>query len=97
MTTEGNVVKMAALAVKAELRFRDGQRENISVKVENTLCSVISGIHELNENVSRLLSELVQRENTCGVCAEDEDEDSDEEDGEPQSSHLQPPAKRSKT
>ncbi|KAK9532062.1 hypothetical protein VZT92_010427 [Zoarces viviparus] len=89
---------MAAVSVVAELRFRDGQREKISVKVENNLCSLISGLHELNANVSQLLSKLVEREKT-GACAEGEedDEDSDEGDDEPQSSYLQPPAKRSKT
>ncbi|XP_044024597.1 uncharacterized protein si:dkeyp-55f12.3 [Siniperca chuatsi] len=93
---------MAAVAVLAELKFRDGQREKISVKVENNLNSLIGGIHELNANVSRLLSELVEREKTRGDCAEgeEEDDDSDEEDEEPedpQNSELQPPAKRSKT
>jgi len=57
---------MATEAVVAELRFRDGLREKISVKVDNNLSSLISGVQELNANVSRLLSELVEREHTCG-------------------------------
>lgn len=60
------------MAVIAELRFRDGQREKISVKVENNLTSLIKGVHELNANVSRLLSELVEREKTRGDSAEGE-------------------------
>lgn len=59
-------------AVIAELMLRDGQREKISVKVENNLCSLISGVHELNTNVSQLLSNLVEQEKTCGDCAEGE-------------------------
>lgn len=56
-------------AVSAELRFRDGQRQNISVKVENNLRSLINGINELNANVSHLLSQLVEREKDRGACA----------------------------
>lgn len=62
--------KMAAVAVFAELKFRDGLREKVSVNVENNLSSLIGGIHELNTNVSRLLSELVEREKARGACAE---------------------------
>uniref|UniRef100_A0A8C2WTU6 Uncharacterized protein n=1 Tax=Cyclopterus lumpus TaxID=8103 RepID=A0A8C2WTU6_CYCLU len=79
---------MATEAVVAELRFRDGLRKKITVKVENNLSSLISGVQELNTNVSRLLSELVELESTCGqgeAC-----------DDAPQSSDIQPPAKRSK-
>lgn len=54
----------------AELKFRDGQSEKISVKVQTNLSSLLSGIHELNANVSGLLSELVEREKTRGDCAE---------------------------
>lgn len=61
--------KMAA-AVQAELRFRDGLREKVSVTVENNLSSLIGGIRELNTNVSLLLSQLVEREKTRGACAE---------------------------
>uniref|UniRef100_A0A8C9YZ60 Uncharacterized protein n=1 Tax=Sander lucioperca TaxID=283035 RepID=A0A8C9YZ60_SANLU len=82
---------MAAVAVLAELRLRDGHREKICVKVENNLSSLISGIHQLNADASRLLSELVERENP-----RQEEEESDEEE-ERQNSQPQPPAKRSKT
>ncbi len=64
---------MAAPTVFAELKFRDGLREKISVKVENNLNSLIGAIHELNENVSRLLSELVEREKARGDCADGQD------------------------
>ncbi|XP_047429733.1 uncharacterized protein si:dkeyp-55f12.3 [Mugil cephalus] len=90
---------MAAVAVLAELKLRDGQREKISVKVENNLTSLISGINELNANVSQLLSELVEQEKTHGVCAqgeEDEESDEDEPDNVP-NVELQPPAKRSRS
>ncbi|XP_074541340.1 uncharacterized protein LOC141801911 [Halichoeres trimaculatus] len=91
---------MAAVAVTAELVYRDGQKEKVSVKVENNLSSLISGINELNSNVSRLLSELVDQEKAHGVCAEGEEDESDDEDDEepeePPKSEEQPPAKRSK-
>lgn len=59
-----------AAAVQAELRFRDGLREKVSVNVENNLSSLIGGIRELNTNVSRLLGELVEREKARDACAE---------------------------
>lgn len=72
MTTHVYVCKMAAVTVSAELKFRDGQRERICVKVENNLNSLIQGIHDMNTNVSRLLSELVEREKCRGSCGEGE-------------------------
>lgn len=59
-------VKMAAVAVSAELKLRDGLREKISVNVGNNLSSLINGIHELHTNISQLLSELVEREKSRG-------------------------------
>uniref|UniRef100_A0A3P9CC56 Uncharacterized protein n=1 Tax=Maylandia zebra TaxID=106582 RepID=A0A3P9CC56_9CICH len=47
------------------LRLRDGQRQTVSVQVETDLSSLIRGISELNQNVSQLLSELVEREKVC--------------------------------
>ncbi|XP_041661662.1 uncharacterized protein si:dkeyp-55f12.3 [Cheilinus undulatus] len=93
---------MAAVCVSAELTFRDGQREKISVKVDNNLKSLINGVHEMNENVSRLLSELVEREKLGGVCADGEEDDSDEdeeseESEEPPNCEKQPPVKRCRT
>uniref|UniRef100_A0A665X581 Uncharacterized protein n=1 Tax=Echeneis naucrates TaxID=173247 RepID=A0A665X581_ECHNA len=89
--------------VTAELKYRDGHKEKIFVKVQNNLNSLIHGVNDVNTSVSRLLSELVELEKAQGDCAEGEslveDEDSDEDDSEPegpQNSELQPPAKRSK-
>lgn len=69
MTTDEDVAKMAALAVRAELKFRDGLREKISVAAENNLSSLLHAVHALNGSVSRLLSELVEREKPHGGCA----------------------------
>uniref|UniRef100_A0A3Q1HYE4 Uncharacterized protein n=1 Tax=Anabas testudineus TaxID=64144 RepID=A0A3Q1HYE4_ANATE len=80
-------------AVSAELRFRDGQRQNISVKVENNLRSLINGINELNANVSHLLSQLVEREKD----REEEEDDSEDDEKDHQNSEHQPPAKKSRT
>lgn len=88
--------KMASL--RTELRLRDGQRQTVSVQVETHLSSLIRGISELNQNLSQLLSELVEREK---VCAQDEDEeDSSEEDEkaeEEENCEVHPPSKRSRT
>ncbi|GAA6230896.1 uncharacterized protein si:dkeyp-55f12.3 [Lates japonicus] len=91
---------MADVAVLAELKFRDGQRQKICVQIENNLSSLIRGVNELNANVAQLLSELVEREKSRGdrAVGEEEEEDSeDEETEDPLNSELQPPAKRSKT
>ncbi|KAK2855768.1 hypothetical protein Q5P01_004503 [Channa striata] len=89
---------MAALALSAELWFRNGQSQKVSVNVENNLSSLINGIHNLNKNVSQLLSELVEQEKSSGVCAVGEVEDSEEDDDEDHPNcGLQPPAKKSKT
>uniref|UniRef100_A0A3Q1BB88 Uncharacterized protein n=1 Tax=Amphiprion ocellaris TaxID=80972 RepID=A0A3Q1BB88_AMPOC len=56
-----------AAEVLAELKFRDGHREKIIVKVDNHLNSLIKGINQLNRSVSQLLSELVERENARGA------------------------------
>lgn len=63
---------MAAVAVFAELKFRDGSTEKVRVNVEKNLRSLIGGVRELNGGVARLLSELVERERARGVCAEGE-------------------------
>lgn len=88
-------------AVSAELKFRNGETKKVKVQVENNLGSLITGLHDLNANLSQLLSELVAQENESGDCAEgEEEEDIGEEDEEPedfQNFEIQPPAKRSKT
>lgn len=63
---------MAAVAVFAELKFRDGSTEKVRVNVEKNLRSLIGGVRELNGGVARLLSELVERERARGACAEGE-------------------------
>lgn len=63
---------MAALTVQAELKFRDGQREKIAIKVENSLTSLVSGINKLNVNASQLLTVLVEQEKSLGHCAQGE-------------------------
>ncbi|XP_051908974.1 uncharacterized protein si:dkeyp-55f12.3 [Hippocampus zosterae] len=96
----------STLTLSAELKFRDGRAhkvDKINVAVENTLTSLIAGIHKMGENVSQLLNELVDKERLAGDFAADdeddcEDEDSDDDEAENQSkSELQPPAKRHKT
>uniref|UniRef100_A0A3P8S3R9 Uncharacterized protein n=1 Tax=Amphiprion percula TaxID=161767 RepID=A0A3P8S3R9_AMPPE len=84
-----------AAQVLAELKFRDGHREEIIVKVDSHLNSLIKGINQLNRSVSQLLSELVEREN-----AREEHEEESDEDDEPEDSPIsepQPPTKRTKT
>lgn len=66
MTTATN---MAAAALLAELTFRDGVKQQISVNVEKNLRSLISAVQELNASTSRLLSELVEQEKSQGDLA----------------------------
>uniref|UniRef100_A0A3B5K2J1 Uncharacterized protein n=1 Tax=Takifugu rubripes TaxID=31033 RepID=A0A3B5K2J1_TAKRU len=88
----------AAAALLAELKFRDGVKEQISVKVENNLTSLIAAVQELNGVASRLLSELVEREksrgHTQGSCDYAVNDDGPEE---PLNAEPHPPAKRTKT
>uniref|UniRef100_A0A3Q3KV56 Uncharacterized protein n=1 Tax=Mastacembelus armatus TaxID=205130 RepID=A0A3Q3KV56_9TELE len=90
---------MASGSVLAVVKFRDGQRQKICVKVENNLTSLINGINELNINVSRLLSEMVDQEKAGEHCAEGEEDYDSSEDQDPEDPKIskQPPAKRSKT
>lgn len=67
MTT---TTKMAAAALLAELKFRDGVKEQISVNVENNLRSLIAAVQKLNASTSRLLSELVLQEKSQGDFAQ---------------------------
>ncbi|KAM3603307.1 uncharacterized protein V6R79_020124 [Siganus canaliculatus] len=87
------VAKMAAAAVVAELKFRDGLRQKITVNVEDSISSLLNGIHELNKNASLLLSELVEREKLQGDSTDEEEESEDEE---PKQTNLRPPSKRLK-
>lgn len=58
--------KMATAALLAELKFRDGVKEQIRVNVQNNLSSLIAAVQELNTSASRLLSELVEQEKSQG-------------------------------
>lgn len=58
--------KMATAALLAELKFRDGVKEQIRVNVQNNLSSLIAAVQELNTSASRLLSELVKQEKSQG-------------------------------
>ncbi|CAF89531.1 unnamed protein product [Tetraodon nigroviridis] len=93
---------MAAAALLAELKFRDGAKEKISLNVQNNLRSLIVAVQELNTSTSRLLSELVEQEKAQGDFAQGEEdvEDSEDEEDEPEkpvNAELHPPAKRTKT
>lgn len=66
MTTSTN---MAAAALLAELTFRDGVKEQVSVKVEKNLRSLMAAVRDLNASTSRLLSELVEQEKSQGDVA----------------------------
>lgn len=61
---------MAAAALRAELTFRDGVKERMSVNVQNNLKSLIDGVRELSADTSRLLSELVEQEKSRGDSAQ---------------------------
>ncbi|XP_054618522.1 uncharacterized protein si:dkeyp-55f12.3 [Dunckerocampus dactyliophorus] len=89
---------MADSTVSVVLKSRDGQKQKINVKVENTLTSLIGGIQQVAQNISPLLNELVERERVVGDCSfEDEDSDEDDDEAEKhQNSGLPPSAKRSK-
>lgn len=68
----------STLTLSAELKFRDGRADKvdkINVAVENTLTSLIAAIHKMGENVSQLLSELVDKERLAGDCAVGEHQD----------------------
>lgn len=83
--------------VLAELRLKDGQRQKITFRTEGNLPSLITGIHEIARDVSRLLGELVEQERARGACADgEEEEESDDDDEGPQIS-IQPPTKKYKT
>lgn len=67
MTT---ATKMAAAALQAELKFRDGVKKQISVTFQNNLSSLIAAVQELNASTSRLLTELVEQEKSHGDVAQ---------------------------
>lgn len=64
-----SAIKMAAMVLLAELKFRDGAKEKITLNVQNNLKSLIAAVQELNASTSRLLSELVEQEKSHGDFA----------------------------
>ena len=65
-------MKMADMALLAELTFRDGERQKLCVHVENNTSSLINGINELNVKLTHLLSELVEQEKARRDCTDGE-------------------------
>lgn len=61
-----------AATIRAELRFRGGSTEQLCVPVDNNLASLGDGLRELHANVTRLLTEVVEREKVRGACAQGE-------------------------
>ncbi|XP_051510897.1 uncharacterized protein si:dkeyp-55f12.3 [Myxocyprinus asiaticus] len=96
---------MATCELKGELKYRDGQTNQFAVKVDDNLKSVITGIKKINEDISVVLTALVEQEkgstgNCKGDVDDDEEEDSDEEDSTKEmaaTSNSEPPKKRIKT
>lgn len=52
--------------LRGELKYRDGVKKEIILKIDNNLTSMVTGIKKLNEDVSGLLTELVEQEKRCG-------------------------------
>ncbi|KAL6486462.1 hypothetical protein MHYP_G00058540 [Metynnis hypsauchen] len=103
---------MAACELKGELRFRDGETKTITVKAENNLKSIISGVKKLNSEVSEVLTSLVEKEKCLGadgnkgsspVDDEEDEDDRDEQEEEAKETTVVksnsdgPPAKRLKS
>ncbi|KAL7888364.1 hypothetical protein AOLI_G00033380 [Acnodon oligacanthus] len=102
---------MAACELRGELRYRDGETKTITVKAENDLKSVISGVKKLNSQISEVLTRLVETEKCLsgngskGSSAVDEEEDEDDSDEQEeakettvvQSNSDGPPSKRLKS
>lgn len=53
---------MATCELRGTLKGRDGQSSLFTVKVENNLKSMITGVQKLNTEISGVLTELVLKE-----------------------------------
>lgn len=53
---------MATCELKGELKYRDGQTNQFTVKVDDNLKSMISGIKKLSADISDVLTVLVEQE-----------------------------------
>ncbi|KAL2082010.1 hypothetical protein ACEWY4_021828 [Coilia grayii] len=99
---------MATCELRGTLKGRDGQSSLFTVKIENNLKSMITGVRKLNADISDVLTDLVLKErgNEKGDIQpndEEDEEDSDGENNEPQKtfkilpSSQEPPTKRMRT
>ena len=53
---------MAACELEGELGYRGGETKTMTVKTENNLKSLVSGVKKLNSEVSEVLASLVEKE-----------------------------------
>nr|XP_055042494.1 uncharacterized protein si:dkeyp-55f12.3 [Misgurnus anguillicaudatus] len=96
---------MAMCELRGELKYRDGHTNQFTVKVDDNLKSMITGIKKLNADISEVLTVLVEQEksstgNSKEDVDDDEEGDSDEEDAaikKDTKSNTEPPKKRKKT
>ncbi|XP_056621050.1 uncharacterized protein si:dkeyp-55f12.3 [Triplophysa dalaica] len=94
---------MATCELKGELKYRDGQTNQFTVKVDDNLKSMISGIKKLSADISDVLTVLVEQEkgSTGNIkdADDDDEDDSDEEDNNTKKAsktNTEPPKKRKK-
>ncbi|XP_057208373.1 uncharacterized protein si:dkeyp-55f12.3 [Triplophysa rosa] len=95
---------MATCELKGELKYRDGRTNQFTVKVDDNLKSMISGIKKLSADISDVLTVLVEQEkgstgNIKDVDDDDDEDDSDEEDNNTKKdtkTNTEPPKKRKK-
>ncbi|XP_053109845.1 EKC/KEOPS complex subunit GON7-like [Hemicordylus capensis] len=97
------------MELRAEFTGRDGQRQPLRVRCEPEaeLRGLLSGLAQLREQTTALLSRLVQQESGGGgdrVGSGGDEEDEEEEDEDEEESHINakacpdgPPLKRTKT
>ncbi|KAK1134396.1 hypothetical protein AOXY_G20793 [Acipenser oxyrinchus oxyrinchus] len=96
---------MAGCELRGELKYRNGDTKQFLVKAETNIKSILSGLQQLKDEVSVVLSDLVIQEKSENPhsrngndVSEDENEGDDEEEIKPKTkaSSLEPPAKRTK-
>ncbi|PWS21068.1 hypothetical protein DKP78_25535, partial [Enterococcus faecium] len=71
--------------LRGTLKYRDGSTNEFTVKTENNLKSMITGVKKLNADISGVLTDLVLKEkgnDKGGVQVDDEDEDDSDEEME---------------
>lgn len=104
----GHDTIMAGCELRGELKYRNGDTKQFIVKAETNIKSILSGVQQLKDEVSVVLSDLVIQEKSENPhsrngkdVSEDENEGDSEEDEEEikpktKASSLEPPAKRTK-